>query len=54
MFTIQPIAPQTSTRLANELARGASLGAPSLLVKEIGLRFTNLRCNVNGFNKNGS
>jgi hypothetical protein len=40
--------------LANELARGASLGAPSLLVKEIGLRFTNLRCNVNGFNKNGS
>jgi len=49
-----PSPPRTSTRLANELARGASLGAPSLLVKEIGLRFTNLRCNVNGFNKNGS
>ena len=33
---------RTSTRLANELARGASLGVPSLHVKEIGLRFTNL------------
>ena len=35
---------------------GASLGGRSVgaLLKGIGLRFTKPRCNVNGFNKNGS